>query len=199
MNMSGGINLMRELTFKGFLTQYVKQLSRSDSLDMKRLTAEAVSENPRLQAPLVLYAVATGTSALLRKYLPSSDKAEGMMHHLSVLSHDHLEAQLQDLDLAEEYRKAWNSFLVARNASLHDYVLKSTMREKIIQLQKANSCTNYRIYSDLKLNPGNINSWLRNGDSRKVSYQTARMIMEYVLNFQSGNGRKSLKVPNGTI
>lgn len=178
---------MRKLTFKGFLRQYVKTLSFCDSLDIKRLASESVSTNPRLQAPLVLYAAASGKSDLLKKMLPPSDKTSDMLQNLSRFSQEHLETQLQNLDLPKEYQKAWNSFLVAQKAPSRDNDLKSTMRQKILQLQGINSCTNYRIYTDLGLNPGNINSWLRNGDSRKVSYQTARIIMEYVLNYNIGN------------
>ena len=176
---------MRELTLKGFLTQYVKKLSFSNTLNMKLLSVEAMSINPRLQAPLVLYAVVTDKTHQLKKCLSESGTTEEMLKELSSLSQDHLEIQLQSMDLPEEYRKVWNSFLVAHNAPLRDEELKSAMREKILRLQKTNSCSNYRIYADLKLNPGNINSWLKDGESRKVSYQTAQKILEYILNYQN--------------
>ncbi len=57
------------------------------------------------------------------------------------------------------------------------------MRKKILSIQKEKNCSNYRVYTDLHLNPGNINSWLKNGDSTKVSYQTAEKIMNYVLQY----------------
>ena len=34
---------------------------------------------------------------------------------------------------------------------------------------------------ELKLNPGNVNSWLKNGDSSKVSYRNAERILNYVM------------------
>lgn len=77
--------------------------------------------------------------------------------------------------------KVWNSFQVRRNRPQNDDALEAAMREKILQLQKAKSCSNYRLYRDLKLNTGNINSWLKNGDSSKVSYQTAQRIITYVI------------------
>ena len=48
---------MRELTFRGFLTQYVKQLSAQETNSLYKLAAEASSNNPRLREPLFLYAV----------------------------------------------------------------------------------------------------------------------------------------------
>ena len=68
----------------------------------------------------------------------------------------------------------------------------------VLQLQKNRSCSNYRIYTDLKLNPGNVNCWLKHGDSDKVSYQTAKRIVDYVLRYdprkkQSGSGKAHSK------
>ena len=59
MSMLGCMDLMRKLTFKGFLTQYVKNLSYSNTLDIKRLAKEATTSNLRLCAPLVLYALSS--------------------------------------------------------------------------------------------------------------------------------------------
>lgn len=50
---------MRELTFRGFLAQYVKQLSAEKTNSLYKLAAEAGSSNPRLREPLLLYAVYT--------------------------------------------------------------------------------------------------------------------------------------------
>ena len=55
------------------------------------------------------------------------------------------------------------------------------MCKKVLQVLQNGSCTNYRIYTDLKLNPGNVNSWLKNGDSSKVSYRNAERILNYVM------------------
>ena len=43
------------------------------------------------------------------------------------------------------------------------------MRNKVVKLQKAQGVSNYRLYADLRLNPGNFNAWLKHGDPNKVS------------------------------
>ena len=53
------VERMRELTFRGFLTQYVKQLAAEKTNSLYKLAAEAGSNNPRLREPLLLYAVYT--------------------------------------------------------------------------------------------------------------------------------------------
>ena len=176
---------MRTLTFKGFLAQYVKKLSYAGSLDLEKLAAEAVHDNYRLRAPLVLYASVHGKTDLLSDLLKEHDTAKDMLDVLSLLSADTAEQQLQSGSLPEAYQKVWNSFLAARDAPKRDEALKAAMRKKVLWLQAEKLCSNYRIYTDLKLNPGNINSWLKNGDSTKLSYQTAERVMDYVMQFQT--------------
>ncbi|MBO6039749.1 MAG: transcriptional regulator [Oscillospiraceae bacterium] len=172
---------MRKLTLKGFLAQYVRKLSRSDSLDLKKLAEEASSSNVRLRAPLVLYAVSFGREDLLQTYLQRPGGNPDMARELARLSGKDIERMLESGDAPDEYLKVWSSYLVARDAPARDEALKAEMRKKVLRLQQESGCSNYRIYTDLNLNPGNINSWLKNGDSAKVSYQTAERVMEYVL------------------
>ena len=35
----------------------------------------------------------------------------------------------------------------------------------------------YRLYTDLKLNPGNVNAWLKHNDSSKMSLDCVRQIV----------------------
>mgnify|MGYP007101856538 CR=1 FL=1 len=56
-----------------------------------------------------------------------------------------------------------------------------TMQQTPVQVQKEKRCSNYRIYKDLDLNPGNINSWLKDGDGTKVSFHTAERILDYLV------------------
>ena len=53
------MNLTGALTFKGFVTKYLKELSQTNALNLKTLAREAEDGNYRLAAPLVLYALAT--------------------------------------------------------------------------------------------------------------------------------------------
>ena len=174
---------MRKLTFKGFLTQYVKELSCTGTVDLAILASEAAHNNYRLRAPLLLYAVKSGKADLLRSYLAKLDGVDALLSMLSALEGENVEEMLEDGKLPEDYLKVWNSFQVRRDKPKNEDELIEAMRNKIIQLQKAKNCSNYRLYKDLNLNPGNINSWLKHGDSSKVSYQTASRIITYVMQY----------------
>ena len=54
----------------------------------------------------------------------------------------------------------------------------------VIDLQKK-KLTNYRLYKDLKLNPGNVNAWLKHNDSSKMSLDCARQIYKYAKSYPS--------------
>ena len=172
---------MRALTFKGFLTQYVKDLSQANTLDLKILAREAEEGNYRLVAPLVLYALATAKEASLHRTLGSSSTADEMHRDMQALFEAGFEQMLSSGKAPREYMKVWEAFLVAKNAPERDKALKEAIRKKVLLMMQDGKCTNYRIYTDLKLNPGNVNSWLKNGDSSKVSYKNAERIMNYVM------------------
>lgn len=56
---------MRELTFKGFLAQYLKRLSKSNTNSLYRLAEEASSDNPRLKELLLLFALYSDKQTVL--------------------------------------------------------------------------------------------------------------------------------------
>ena len=174
---------MRKLTFKGFLAKYVKELSYAGTVDLSVLSREAVNDNARLQAPLLLYAVTHGKTALLRGCLHCMDNSAHLLELLTLLESANVEELLVQGNLPMEYQKVWHSYKVRRDRPQNDAALKAAMRKKILRLQQEKHCSNYRLYKDLKLNPGNINSWLKNGDSSKVSYQTAAQIVTYVMQY----------------
>ena len=174
---------MRELTFKGFLSSYIKQLSKNDTVDLQILAREAITDNPRLKAPLLLYAIENEKIHTLRETISKEERAAEIIHMLDTLSEQNIRNELEEGKLPEEYQKVWNSYMVRKNAPKREEELKEKMRKKIVALQQQKNCTNYRIYTDLKLNPGNINSWLKNGNSAKVSFKTAEKILDYVAGY----------------
>ena len=182
MSTLGGMGLMRALTFKGFLTQYVKELSQANTLSLKALAQEVEAGNYRLAAPLVLYAVDSEKSASLLRALGASATADELRRDLQAFSEAGVEQMLSSGKVPSDYMKVWQAFVVAKNAPERDAALKEAIRKKVLQVLQNSSCTNYRIYTDLKLNPGNVNSWLKNGDSSKVSYKSAERILNYVMN-----------------
>ena len=177
---------MRELSFCGFLKRYVRELSFQDTTSLYKLSAEAARDNPRLREPLFLYALyANKLNVLLMacKGKKLFDSYELMLGY----SADEMTVLLseQSPKLAPEYNKVWKSYQSQKNRYKSENETKELMRKKVKHLQEETGVTNYRIYTDLKLNPGNLNAWLKHGDSEKVSLDTARQTLRYVENVRA--------------
>ena len=172
---------MRELTFNGFLKRYVRELSLQDTNSVYKLSAEAVKENPRLREPLFLYALFSDKMSVLMQACRNSELL-AYYKPLSKYSADEMASMLSSKSdkLAPEYHKVWRSYQSLKNRNKSDNDTKELIRAKVKRLQDETGVTNYRIYTDLKLNPGNLNAWLKHGDSEKVSLDVARQTLRYV-------------------
>lgn len=173
---------MRELTFKGFLTQYVKQLSEQKTNSLYRLAAEAGGRNPRLREPLLLYAVYTQKEAVLLRAAKEPNLRAEYSRLVSQYSADTITELLSQESalLPAEYHKVWRSYQSCKHTGQAEEHTKELMRQKVRRLQEEKGVSTYRIYTDLKLNPGNVNAWLKHGNGKKVSLQTARRTLNYL-------------------
>ena len=84
-------------------------------------------------------------------------------------------------ELPERYRRVYVSYtrlMMRKNNNRHK---KGLLHTKIKELQEAKSVSNYRLYTDLKLNPSNVNAFLKTGNLRKVSQDTADKLLSYLV------------------
>ena len=173
---------MRELTFAGFLSRYVRDLSTSGTNSISKLSHEAAKENYRLREPLLLYALFSGKEDLLFRSIENSILKEKYLNLHNQYTKDQLLYALMNNDskIPAEYRKIWRSYKAQKNRKDTDAKTKEMMRQRILEMQKDKGVSNYRIYKELDLNPGNINDWLKNGAGEKVSLATARRTLEFL-------------------
>lgn len=173
---------MRELTFKGFLAQYVKRLSKFDTNSLYKLAEEASSDNARLREPLFLFALYSGKQTVLLQATKDQHLFAEYQKMVSQYSAQQMTQMFEDNDsvLPNEYHKIWRSFQSQKNRVQSDDHTKELMRLKVKRLQERCGVSNYRIYTDLNLNPGNVNAWLKHGVADKVSLETARRTLRYV-------------------
>lgn len=171
---------MRELTFSGFSTEYVRSLSKAGTTSVFALAKEAAGDNPRLREPLLLYALACGKKDLLLRAAKRFGLESFYEPSFSAVGNNKIEFVLENGLLPESYQKVWRSYLSKKNSRLTDDATKELMRNRILRLQKERDVTNYRLYTDLKMNPGNLNAWLKHGDCNKISLDRARDVLRYL-------------------
>jgi len=173
---------MRELTFRGFLKQYVRALSLSGTNGIYQLSAEAASNNPRLQEPLFLFALFTGREQVLLKATKSPElrgEFDGLLEKYDVQS---MATALQDEDpsLPNNYLKVYRSYHSVKRQRHNDDHTKNLIRKRVLRLQQEKQTSTYRIYTDLAINSGNLHSFLKHGDCTKISLKTAHRVLEYM-------------------
>ena len=173
---------MRQLTFGGFLSRYVRELSYADTNSVRTLVKESASKNPRLREPLFLYSLYHGKLDLMRKEAAKNGLESFFRPVAAYTTCEAMEHALQQGGVPNEYVKVWKSYLAKRNWLEADNGTKERIRKKVVVLQQEKGITNYRIYTDLHLNPGNLNAWLKNNDQSKLSLETARNVLTYVQN-----------------
>lgn len=173
---------MRRLTFKGFLGAYLRKLSGQQSLALP-LLADLSRSQKRLAEPLLLWAVTSGKSDALSKQLADRPKLLAELRTLESLEEaGELEAALsrEGTTLRPEYSKVRSSYVVRRDAHLRDERLKLEARKRVLELEKSKPVTRYRMAKDLKLNPGNLFAFLKQGNPNKLSLSRAYELVEYL-------------------
>lgn len=169
---------MRELTFKGFLLSQLQELSGLNSTSLYTFS-HLSCHNARLKDVLTLYLVMYTEENLKDKLLKKFKYLNSSCEKLEGLNDDNAEIYLQK-DSLSEYRTVYNNYLYQRNRKEQENKLKKMMCVKISKVKATKCMSNYRIYKEMNLNPGNVNAFLKNEDTSKVSLDTARKILTFV-------------------
>lgn len=172
---------MRELTLKGYLESYVPYLAGEDTLALARL-ARHLPEEPRLVAPMLLWAVVTGRGDRLHKLLQDEDQRRELGVLMSLQSASRLESALAEEDprLRPEYSKTWRSYVARRDATRRDAELKLEARRRVLDLAAQKGVTRYRMARDLGLNDGNLHAFLVQGKPSALSLARVFDLVEYL-------------------
>ena len=173
---------MRQLTFRGFLKRYLKALSGENGINLRALLSSAESDNLRLREPLLLYMMVIGKKQQFLEFANGKEAFSEMVAVANTYDWKSLELALEakEESLPIQLQKVYDSYCVKRDWKKGENHSKSLMWNKITKLQREKNISNYRIYKDLELNPGNINAYLKHGDSSKLSLATARKTLDYL-------------------
>ena len=171
---------MRQLSFKGFLYQYVRALSKQDTNNIKVLAEEAPC-NYRLVEPLVLYALSVDKRECLQRNAKDSNLINAFQRFNSYSWEDVVSLlKSNDKSVPNEFHKVYRCFLVECDKQKAVDHTKTLLLNRTKDIQKQKGITTYRLYTDLKLNHGNIHAYIKNGDVSKVSLEVAERVFEYI-------------------
>lgn len=166
---------MRQVTFETFLEQYLSDVSSQSTLSIHKLV-KLSKRNYRIVSPLVLYCLFSNKMDILLKYINTNKYP-----FLSELTPENY--------LDDKYSKDYSFQNIHRSFTRrlcffeNENITKSLARDNILKIMNEKGITNYRIYTDLKANPGNVNDYLKNNNTKKVSLKLVKEIHEYCLNY----------------
>ena len=164
---------MRQVTFETFLKQYLADVSGQLTLNVHKLV-KLSKRNHRIVSSLVLYCLFTNKMDILLKYIDTK-------------KYPYLDELTVDNFLDDKYNKDYSFQNVHRSFTRrllfyeNENVTKSLVRDNIVKIMKEKGITNYRIYTDLKANPGNVNDFIKNNNTKKVSLKLVKDIYSYCL------------------
>ena len=164
---------MRTLTFRSFLKQYLMDVSGQDSFSVHKL-CKLSKKNVRIADPLILYCVFEDKLDIYQKYMTIDEKLDSLTRD-NFLDNKYSEYGFQKIN---------QSYIRRSNSYQYDLQTKNLIRNNIIKLMSDKNISKYRVYTDLDLNPGNVNDYLTNGNSKKVSLELVKKIYNYCRNYR---------------
>lgn len=171
---------MRALSFHGFLKQYLRTLSGLETESVYKLL-DAVRDNPRLREPLLLYALLSLSGPRLERFVGKDTRMEKdyAEHFKGCSDTDTLARALEQDTTPNGYKKVYRSYIARRDAGKTEQALKELIRKDILRLQRHKPVSQYRVYKDLGINPGNYDAFVNRGQTGRVSLELAQRIFKY--------------------
>ena len=174
---------MRKLSLKSYLEKQMITLSGLNSKSLYRFSVMS-EKNARLKDTVVLYLMLFVKDDLKRHLLNKYPYLFPSCEKLSGITPENAESFLAD-DSLSEYRTIYENYLNTIGSHENENRIKRMMYQRIVQLQREKDISNYAVYKSLKLNPGNANAFLKNGDVSKLSLDIVRRILEFVNQYHS--------------
>lgn len=169
------------LTFKGFLRGYVRELTGLETDNLRKLLAATVVEAPAAAEALMAFAAVQGKAGYLASLAQGTTLEESYAEfakHAEGCGEEDITEYLAGGGSTPRYQKVWLAYRAKKEAVDADRRVIGLMRKKTLESIEGTGATVYSLCKALGLNIGNAYAYLNKGDVRKVSRATARRIME---------------------
>ncbi|NLZ54964.1 MAG: hypothetical protein GX892_17825 [Thermoanaerobacteraceae bacterium] len=148
---------MRNLTFKGYITQQVKAMSSNNTISVYKLVKEASTTNPKLMEPLLLYVATCGKTKML---FAAAKKTKIDDKYLDIVNKYLLDINEKTLHetvskLPNEFKVVYKNFIDAKNRNRANDPSKELYKNEILKIAKANNLSISAIAKKTGLKRGN--------------------------------------------
>ncbi len=178
---------MRRPTFERWAKREALRAANARAFSFKNLAGALQDGCTALKAPLLLYAYETDDLDRLFRYIRDDSLIEEFKRVENVLGGrpaEKLALRGTPMRLLPcEYQACFDAFSLAFHAPERLEAEKRALWEKTVSAQRRKDIPNSAVYQQLRLNPGNVNSYLKDGAVEKLSLENARIILEFVLDY----------------
>lgn len=170
------------LTFESFLKSYVKSISYESTLSVRKLILEAITSNLRLVEPLILYIRLNKLDKTYAKF-KNYDLFDKTMNEFTLKHPDNLllKIEFEKKNVEDAFQKVYNSYIFFKNKKANESGLKEKMIVKTLELISTKKISKYRLSKELKINPGNLNSYLMHQRVDALSIQKCNSLLNYLV------------------
>ena len=174
---------MKLKTFKSFLVDYVKDMNPERSLSLFKNEKYTYKDKRLLNVYSFYVLFNSNVEKTLLNKKEALPKLYDMYRSYKVkykgFTYENLSKKVDTLDEFDELKKLYNSY---KNLFVNkNLFLKKMYHRRITNIKQKKDISNYRIYTDLKLNHGNTNDYLKNEKYGKLSINNVKSILEYVV------------------
>lgn len=148
---------MRSLTFKGFITRYIKEVSNNNTISVSKLVQEASTTNPKIIEPMLLYVAIKNKSKL---FFASTQNSQINKKHLEIFEKHLIDISEKDLPkvltvLPAGYMNIYKKYLEAKNKNIANDPAKEHYKDEILKIAKRYNLTISAIAKETGLKRGN--------------------------------------------
>ena len=169
---------MRALTFKGYLLSQLQELSGVGGTSLYSFSTIDVVYF-RLRGALWVYLMKFTEKNIKNKLIKYKEFLNDGCEKLSGITDNNVEKYVSEKELSE-YKTIYDNYLYRLNKHNNETKIKNLMYKKICEVKQQKCITNYRIYKELNLNAGNVNSFLKYGNTDKLSVETVRKDLAFI-------------------
>lgn len=161
-------------TFKGFLSQYAKELTGKNTTSIKQLFLAMQSEAPRASEVILIYALSCSRENYLLKQANNTKYKDKYIKFIAAYkeSRESLEDYLNNLPENNRYKKVWNAWESKNTCLYRDREMLYGVKDAISDMLEQLGIKRSQAYKLLGLNKGNFYAFLK-GDTSKLSRKTA--------------------------
>jgi hypothetical protein len=172
---------MKVQSFHQFLRNYARSMNSEETLSLAKAEQWATDNSRFLTLMSILFLFDEKALSKLEKnkekYRTLYSAYQSAKSKYAHMDFDRLNEYVNGLDAFDELRKTYLSYqrlvLNRKNA------IKLNLYEEIQDFKAQKKISNYRIYTDLHLNPGNTNDFLKNKRIDKLSEENVNRIYTY--------------------